>query len=63
MRIAASIVGLLWIITVVAAGVVLMASGSLRGGRGVMFLLFLAALPGIFLLRWGRRAPDRARKQ
>jgi hypothetical protein len=63
MRIAASIVGILWIIAVAAAGIALMASGVLRGGRGVMLLLFCAALPGIFLLRWGRTAPKRVRKQ
>ena len=52
--------GILWIIAVVAAGIALMMSGRLRGGRGEMFLLFCAALPGILVLRWGRK---RAGKQ
>ena len=60
MRIAASLFGLLWIIAVVVAGIALMTTGRLHGGRGVMFLLFCAALPGILVLRWGL---ERARKQ
>jgi len=48
------------LIAVVAAGIALMMSGRLRGGRGEMFLLFCAALPGILVLRWGRK---RAGKQ
>jgi hypothetical protein len=54
MRKAARIVGVIWVMAVIAGYAVVTASGRLHGGRGEMFVLFAAALPGIFLFRWGR---------
>jgi len=55
MRTAATIVGILWIVVIVAGAVVLYSNRLLRGGRGDVALLFVAALPGFLLLRWGRK--------
>jgi hypothetical protein len=51
---AARLVGVLWILSVVLAGIVLIAAGMLRSGRGNMLVLFGAALPGALLFRWGQ---------
>ena len=52
--------GALWMVLVAAAGLVFMARttaamGVLSSGRGTIVLVFLAALPGLLLWRWGRR--------
>jgi len=57
MKTAAQILGVAWMATVALAGIVLLGSGVLRGGRGEMFLLFFAALPGILIFRWVRNLP------
>ena len=56
----ARILGALWMVLVAAAGLVFMARttaamGALSSGRGTIVLVFLAALPGLLLWRWGRR--------
>ena len=55
MRAAATIVGILWIMATIAGAAVLFSYRLLRGGRGDVALLFVAVLPGILLLRWGRK--------
>jgi|SRR5271155_2373174 len=54
MRRVARIFGLIWIAGVILAAIVLIGSGHLRGGRGVIYLLFGAVLPGVWLFRWGK---------
>jgi hypothetical protein len=56
MRKAARIAGIVWMAAILVSGIALMGSGVLRGGRGNMLVLFGAALPGVFLFRWGKRA-------
>jgi hypothetical protein len=57
-RKAARILGLVWMIGIVAGGIVLLAAGRATGivsgsGRGAIYLLFAAMLPGILAWRWG----------
>ena len=57
---AARIAGIAWMILTAAAGLVFMARtnaamGARSSGRGLIVLVFLAALPGLLLWRWGRR--------
>ena len=57
---AARMVGMAWMILAAAAGLVFMARsmaamGARSSGRGLIVLVFLAALPGLLLWRWGRR--------
>ena len=54
MRKLARFFGLTWITVVAVAGIVLFASGMFQGGRGYVFMVFGAALPGIFAFRWGK---------
>ncbi|HUO94189.1 MAG TPA: hypothetical protein VMU22_14790 [Rhizomicrobium sp.] len=55
MRMAATIAGIFWIVAIIVGAILLYSYRLLRGGRGDMALLFVAALPGILLIRWGRR--------
>jgi len=57
---AARIAGIAWMILAAAAGLVFMARataamGARSSSRGLIVLVFLAALPGLLLWRWGRR--------
>ena len=57
---AARMVGMAWMILAAAAGLVFMARtnavmGARSSSRGLIVLVFLAALPGLLLWRWGRR--------
>jgi hypothetical protein len=54
MRKAARILGVVWMVGAVLAGVALIGSGLFRGGRGDIYILFGAVLPGIALFRWGK---------
>ena len=53
MRKIARVVGLIWVAAIAAAGVVLLTSGRFSNVRVLMYALFGAALPGIFILHWG----------
>ena len=54
---AARIFGLVWMAGIAVAGIVLMVSGkSLGNGRGFLYILFGAALPGVLSYRWGSQA-------
>jgi hypothetical protein len=55
MRLAATILGVLWILATVVGAIFLFSHRLLNGGRGGMAILFVVALPGIFLIRWGRK--------
>jgi hypothetical protein len=59
MRMAAQILGVVWMAAVALSAIVLLSSGTLRGGRGNIYLLFAAAFPGILIFRWGRNSPLR----
>jgi hypothetical protein len=61
MRGAARIAGMLWMATVAMAGIILLASGRFPNVRGVMYALMGAALPGIFLFRWGNTRTPHAK--
>jgi hypothetical protein len=54
MRQAARITGIVWMILIAVCGLLLLGSGMLHGNRGVIYILFAAALPGFLLYRWGR---------
>ena len=60
MRRFARIAVLVWMIVAVAGWIVLLALGRLRGGRGDVLLLLVAAGPGILAYRWGRGAVSRS---
>jgi hypothetical protein len=57
---AARIAGRIWMALAVLAGVILWASetmawvGPVSSNRGLIYLVFAAALPGALLYRWGR---------
>ena len=59
MRKAARIIGLIWIAAIAAAGAVLLASGHFTEVRILMYALFGAALPGVFLVHWGKTGMPR----
>jgi drug/metabolite transporter (DMT)-like permease len=55
MRRTARIAGLAWLALVAMAGVVLMVrAGVIGSNRGLLYMVFAAALPGVMLYRWGR---------
>ena len=57
---AARLIGLLWIAAAVIGGLIFVAESaammrpSLLHGQGFIILIFFAALPGVFIYRWGK---------
>jgi len=62
MRKAARIIGLIWMAGAAVAGLVLLGSGVFRSSRGIIYLVFGAALPGHLLYRWARGSEPRKSK-
>ncbi len=56
LRKAARVFGVIWMVGIALTGIVLLGSGLLHGGRGNIYILFGAALPGILIFRWGDSA-------
>jgi len=53
-RVAAMVLGALWVAAVAAGFVAVLANGETHIlGRGTAILLLIVALPGILLFRWG----------
>ena len=58
---AARLIGLFWIAVAVIGGLIFLAASTatmrpnlLHNSRGAIILIFLAALPGVFIYRWGK---------
>lgn len=56
MRKAARVFGVIWMVGAALAGIMLFGSGVFHGGRGYIYVLFGAALPGVLIFRWGDNA-------
>jgi hypothetical protein len=65
---AARLIGLLWIAVAVIGGLIFLAASTatmrsnlLHNSRGAIILIFLAALPGAFIYRWGKAGGGNAK--
>jgi hypothetical protein len=62
MRNAARFIGILWMAGVAMTAIVLIGSGTLRGNRGDIYLLFGAGFPGLLLFRLGEQIRSKEKR-